>query len=216
MTTEQPRVNAWSDDVALVARILGGDEDAFAALVDALHRPLSRIAEAQIGRGATAEDLVQETWVSVVAHLADFQGRSSLRTWIATILVNGAKTRRERERRFVSLEDDPGGEEGEPAGRFSARGFWATPPADGPEAIALRKESRELIAAALTALPATQRAVVTLRDIEEWTSDEVCNVLELSESNQRVLLHRGRQRLRAALEASTAAESARGERVRRP
>ena len=93
--------------------------------------------------------------------------------------------------------------------RFGRQGFWSTPPRDCPEAIALRKESRERVTAALAELPDTQRAVVTLRDIEEWASDEVCNVLGLSESNQRVLLHRGRQRLRAVLEAAEAAEGER-------
>ncbi len=211
----------WGDDVALVRRILQGDEDAFVTLIDAQHRSLLHIAQAQVGRGALAEDLVQETWASVVVHLADFEGRSSLRTWIATILINRAKTRREREKRFVPLDGEGSADEAHEAvgdsaldERFGRRGFWSTPPRDCPEAIALRKESCEQIALALAELPDTQRAVVTLRDIEEWGSDEVCNVLGLSESNQRVLLHRGRQRLRAVLEAAEAAETEQGSRVK--
>ncbi len=208
----------WSEDVALVRSILDGDEDAFVTLIDALHRSLIHIAEAQVGRGALAEDLVQETWASVVVHLADYEGRSSLRTWIASILINRAKTRREREKRFVPLDregtgDDAAGDS-ELDRRFGKLGFWSTPPRDCPEATALRKETRERITAALAELPDTQRAVVTLRDVEEWGSDEVCNVLGLSESNQRVLLHRGRQRLRAALEAAEIAEAERGSNVK--
>lgn len=206
----------FREDVALARSILDGNEDAFVTLIDALHRSLVHIAQAQVGRGALAEDLVQETWASVVAHLGDYAGRSSLRTWIASILINRAKTRREREKRFVPLDrggGTGGGDEG--AGdtdldrRFGALGFWTTPPRDCPEAVALRKETRERITRALAELPDTQRAVVTLRDVEEWGSEEVCNVLGLSESNQRVLLHRGRQRLRAALESAELAEAER-------
>jgi len=185
---------------ALVDRIRSGDEAVLAELVDTLHRPLLRIAETYVGRGPTAEDVVQETWVAVVDHLGDFEGRSALKTWIARILVNKAKTRRVRDKRFVSQGDDDG-ELLE--GRFSGLGFWKGTPAfaSGPEEALLGKEASGWLVAALEALPETQRAVVTLRDVEEWTSEEVCNALGLSESNQRVLLHRGRQRLRAALEA---------------
>lgn len=185
---------------ALVARIKAGDEAALAELVDSLHRPLLRIAETYVGRGATAEDIVQETWVSVVDHLDDFEGRSALKTWIVRILVNKANTRRARDKRFVAQGED----DGEILdGRFSGLGFWKGSPvfASGPEETLLSKETHGWLLAALEALPETQRAVVTLRDVEEWTSEEVCNALGLSDSNQRVLLHRGRQRLRAALES---------------
>ena len=187
-----------------VARIRGGDEAALSELVDRLHRPLLRIAEAHVGRGATAEDLVQETWVSVVDHLADFEGRSAIKTWIVRILVNKAHTRRERDERFVPA----GGDDSEVLeGRFSGLGLWKGTPmfASGPEETLLCKEETGWLVAALETLPEAQRAVVTLRDIEEWTSEEVCNALSLTESNQRVLLHRGRQRLRAAFEARVGA-----------
>jgi RNA polymerase sigma-70 factor, ECF subfamily len=200
--------SGWDADRALAVRIAGGDEEAFSTLVDALHRPLLRIAESYVGRGATAEDLVQETWEKVVDHLHEFEGRAALRTWITRILVNRAITRRTREKRFVSL-DEEGGEDRE--GSFSAVGFWAAQPAvaSGPEESLLRKEAGGWLHQALEDLPEVQRTVVTLRDVEEWSSEEVCNALGISESNQRVLLHRGRQRLRSALEARVRAKEAR-------
>jgi RNA polymerase sigma-70 factor, ECF subfamily len=199
----------WGSDRELVSRILAGDDAAFTSLIDALHRPLARIAEAYVGRGPAVDDLLQDTWAAVIDHLRDYEGRAALRTWITRILVNRAATRRERERRFVSLETEEGEE---PEARFSARGFWAAEPAfaAGPEEALLRREASGWLVAALEALPPLQKAVVTLRDVEEWSSEEVCNALELSESNQRVLLHRGRQRLRAALE-----ERVRGSKVGR-
>lgn len=195
------------DDADLAARVRAGDAAALGRLVDALHGPLLRIAAGWVGRGAAAEDLVQETWLAVVDHLAEFEGRSSLRTWIVRILVNRAKTRRERDRRFVPLEDEDAAGDA-PGTAFSRLGLWTHTPAraPGPEAALLRKEASGWLVAALDALPPVQRSVVVLRDVEEWTSDEVCNALGLSESNQRVLLHRGRQRLRAALEAAVRGE----------
>jgi RNA polymerase sigma-70 factor (ECF subfamily) len=183
---------------ALVERVRAGDEAALGELVDAYHRPLLRIAESYVGRGATAEDVVQETWVAVVDHLEDFEGRSALKTWIVRILVNKAKTRRTRDKRFIAQEE----QDEVLDGRFTGLGFWKGVPefARGPEEALLGKEASGWLVRALEALPETQRAVVTLRDVEEWTSEEVCNALGLSDSNQRGLLHRGRPRLRTALE----------------
>ena len=189
-----------ADGGTLLERVRSGDETALGQLIDSFHQPLLRIAETYVGRSATAEDIVQETWLAVVDHLGDFEGRSALKTWIVRILVNKAKTRRSRDKRFVPKGD----EDGEILdGRFSGLGFWKGMPAfaRGPEEALLGKEASGWLVEALEALPESQRAVVTLRDVEEWTSEEVCNALGLSESNQRVLLHRGRQRLRAALEA---------------
>jgi RNA polymerase sigma-70 factor (ECF subfamily) len=193
------------DDEGLARRARAGDAAALGAIVDAHHGSLLRLAASWVGRGAAAEDLVQETWLAVVDHLGDFEGRSSLRTWIARILVNRAKTRRERERRYVALDDE--GDDAPEAG-FSRLGLWTHTPAraPGPEAALLRKEASGWLVAALDALPPMQRSVVVLRDVEEWTSDQVCNALGLTESNQRVLLHRGRQRLRAALETAVRGE----------
>ena len=193
-----------SDDAQLVSRLREGDEAAFRELVGRMHRGLLRVALAFVESPSAAEEVVQETWLVVVAQIDGFEGRSSLRTWIGTILCNRAKTRGVRDKRsvpFSSLtrEDvDPVEPE-----RFGSSGTWSAPPArwdDAPESLVLRKEAREAIEQELKALPDAQRTVVTLRDLEGWSSDEVCNVLEISETNQRVLLHRGRQRLRGALE----------------
>jgi RNA polymerase sigma-70 factor, ECF subfamily len=193
-------------DEALLERLRGGDEAAFRELVVAMHRGLMRLAAACVGSEAAAEEVVQETWLAVVSQLDRFESRSSLRTWIGSILVNRARTRGVRDKRTVPFSALGSGEldSVEPE-RFSAGGFWNPPPArwdDAPEALVLRKEARGAIEAELSALPEAQRTVVTLRDLEGWTSDEVCNVLGITETNQRVLLHRGRQRLRAALERS--------------
>lgn len=182
-------------DLETVRAILGGDDAAFERLVDDLHRPLLRIAEARVGRDL-AQDVVQETWVLVATHLADFEGRSALRTWITRILMNHASQRRTREHRYVPFAE--GDDEG-PELPFGAMGFWADTPTATDDALDA-KEHVAWLREALEALPPVQRAVVTLRDVEDWTSEEVCNALELSDSNQRVLLHRGRQKLRAAVE----------------
>ncbi len=192
------------DDARLVALLRGGDEEAFRALVRGMHGALVRVAAAFVGSPTTAEEVVQETWLAVVAQLDGFEGRSSLRTWIGSILANRARTRAARDRRtvpFSSLSaDDAAPVEPE---RFAASGLWTAPPRPwdrAPEELAVRKEAREVIERALSSLPDSQRTVVVLRDVEGWTGEEVCNVLGLSETNQRVLLHRGRMRLRAALE----------------
>jgi RNA polymerase sigma-70 factor (ECF subfamily) len=199
---------ATVDDAALVARLRAGDEETFRALVRGQHRALLRVAMAFVESQAVAEEIVQDTWMAVIAALGDFEGRSALRTWIGRILVNRAKTRSVRDRRTVPFsalsEEDEAPVEPE---RFGPSGFWCAPPCregsapeHAPEALVLRKEARSHIERELEALPSAQRTVVTLRDLEGWSSEEVCNVLEVSESNQRVLLHRGRARLRAALE----------------
>jgi RNA polymerase sigma-70 factor (ECF subfamily) len=191
-----------SDDADLLSRLRSGDEAAFRDLVRTMHGPLTKLAAAFAGSPAAAEEVVQETWLAVVVELDRFEGRSSFRTWIASILVNRAKTRGVREKRSVPFSALGAEEEGpiEPE-RFSKGGLWVDPPRRwDAESLVLRKEARQAIERELEALPAAQRTVVALRDVEEWSSEEVCNVLEISETNQRVLLHRGRARLRAALE----------------
>jgi RNA polymerase sigma-70 factor (ECF subfamily) len=155
---------------------------------------------------------VQDAWLGVLNGLARFEGRSSLRTWIFRILTNQAKTRGARERRSVPFSSLFGGDEpGEPAVdptrfRDSGRwiGHWSIPPRpwqdDTPEALLLSGEARARIQDAIDALPASQRQVITLRDIEGWSAVEVCNTLEITETNQRVLLHRARSKVRRAIE----------------
>jgi RNA polymerase sigma-70 factor (ECF subfamily) len=196
---------ASEDDRALVEALRRGDEAAFATLVDRYSRPMLRLAATYVRSPAVAEEVVQEAWLGVVAGIDRFEGRSSLKTWIFRILTNTAQTRGAREARsvpFSSLERE--GEE-EPAvdpDRFGAEGFWASPPRpwDLPDERLLSKETRERVAQTIEALPPMQRAVISLRDVEGWSSEEVRNVLELSETNQRVLLHRARSTVRAELE----------------
>jgi RNA polymerase sigma-70 factor (ECF subfamily) len=190
-----------SADDDLVRRLRDGDEGAFRELVRALHGALTKLALAFVGSPAAAEEVVQDTWMAVIAGLDAFEGRSSVRTWIGTILVNRAKTRGVRDKRavpFSSIEDEACDSE-----RFTSRGFWNTPPTAWdavPEAIALRKEACAIIEREIHNLPTAQATIVMLRDVEGWSAEEVCASLEITEANQRVLLHRGRARLRAALE----------------
>src|SRR5262245_62173356 len=179
-----------------------------------------RIAQIYVSNRAVAEEVVQETWVAVFNGIDRFEGRSSLKTWIFRILGNIAKTRAHREGRtlpFSALEH-PGRvpEAAVGADRFLDSehprwpGHWASKPQSWdtiPEDRLLGRETRSVIEGALATLPAAQRAVVSLRDIEGWSSEEVCNALEVSETNQRVLLHRGRSKLRAALEGYLSEET---------
>ena len=196
---------AAEQDRALVEALRRGDEAAFAALVDRYSRPMLRLAATYVRSPALAEEVVQEAWLGVVAGIDRFEGRSSLKTWIFRILTNTAQTRGAREARsvpFSSLEREGEGEPAVDPERFAAEGFWASPPRswDVPDERLLSKETRERVAQAIETLPPMQRTVISLRDVEGWSSEEVRNVLELSETNQRVLLHRARSRVRSELE----------------
>jgi len=169
---------------------------------------MERLARVYVHSADLAAEVVQETWMAVLHGLQRFEGRSALKTWIFRILTNKAKTRGVREGRtvpFSSLgrEDDDRGPAVD-ADRFTSKGRWADPPSGWghgtPEAILQRKDSMQALQEAIATLPPGQRAVVTMRDIDGWDSEDVCNVLEISETNQRVLLHRGRSKLRGALE----------------
>jgi RNA polymerase sigma-70 factor (ECF subfamily) len=203
-------------DEQLVAALRAGDEAAFATVVRDWHSGLLRVARIFTPSRAVAEEVVQETWLRVLGALDRFEGRSSLRTWVFRILVNTAKTRAQREGRsipFSALQDASRVPEAavEPE-RFLPDddphhpGGWASPPRELPEDRLIATETRGVIAQAIEALPANQRAVISLRDVEGWSSDEVCNALDLSEVNQRVLLHRARSRVRRALESYLAPE----------
>lgn len=190
------------------------DEAAYLALVRQYHASLLRLARVYVGSQAVAEEVVQDAWLGVLQGIDRFEARSSFKTWLFRILVNRAKTRGEREGRsvpFSALSDGSGEEPFEPSvdpGRFRGEGdavapfHWSQPPRpwDSPEGQLLAAETLALIGQAIAALPPRQRAVITLRDVEGLSSAEVCNVLELSDTNQRVLLHRARSQVRAALE----------------
>ena len=191
---------------ALLDALRSGDEDAFARLVREHHASLHRVARLYVANPAIAEEVVQDTWRGVIRGLWAFEGRSTLKTWIFRILVNRARTRAVREGRSVPFDatlapespehvvsgDDPAS----PGLRA-----WPTPdPGASPERTLLTRELGERLRAVIDALPATMRVVLWLRDVEGWSSEEVCNALAIQETNQRVLLHRARSRARAALE----------------
>jgi RNA polymerase sigma-70 factor (ECF subfamily) len=195
-------------DTALLERMRAGDSDAFDALVRRYHGRLVRLARMFVSTDASAEEIVQDTWLVVLDGLDRFEGRSSLLTWISRIVVNRAKTRGVREARtlpFSAIADDDA--EAEPAAepeRFNSKGRWAAPPArwddETPERLVGNQEAMALLDQELRQLPEKQRLVVVLRDTLGWTAEEVCNVLDLQETHQRVLLHRARSRLRTRLE----------------
>jgi RNA polymerase sigma-70 factor (ECF subfamily) len=207
------------EELATVRALRRGDEAAFVSLVERYHASLVRLARVYVGNRAVAEEVAQETWLGVIRGIHRFEARSSLKTWIFRILANTAKTRGERERRSIPLSSlaPEGAEPAVEAERFLAAshphwaGHWATPPASWdriPEDRLLAKETLGCIARAIDALPGAQREVITLRDVEGWTSEDVCALLELSEGNQRVLLHRARSKVRRALEDYFEAEGA--------
>jgi RNA polymerase sigma-70 factor (ECF subfamily) len=204
-----PSEQAHDADAELVRALRAGDERAFATLLEKYGPSLLRLAQLYVSSRAVAEEVVQETWLAVLTGIERFEGRSSLKTWLFRILTNKAKTRGQREARtvpFSSLAAD--GDEDEAAvdvDRFAGpdsryAGHWAAPPRAVPEERLLAAEARERIEEAIAALPPNQRLVITLRDVEGLSADEARNVLGVSETNQRVLLHRARAKVRAAFE----------------
>jgi len=213
-TSDVQRLGITSDasDAELIDALRCRDESAFVLLLDRYQSALLRVAMLYVPSRAVAEEVVQETWLGVFQGIARFEGRSSLKTWIFRILTNRAKTRGEREGRSVpfSALTDGGADMAEPAVDPSAfhpaehedPGWWVSYPqswSDIPERRILAQETCEQIKAAVAALPATQRTVISLRDIEGWTTEEVCQILGITETNQRVLLHRARSKVRGAL-----------------
>lgn len=207
-----PRATERDPERELLDRLRAGDEAAFAGLVERLGPAMLRLAMTFVRTRAVAEEVVQETWLGVLEGIDRFEGRSSVKTWILRILANVARTRAVREGRSLPFSsfDAAAGERGEPAvdtERFVAdgpnAGAWQSPPTpweDVPEDHLLSHEARAAIAEAIAALPGAQRTVITLRDVEGWSPAEVCNALDVSETNQRVLLHRARSKVRRALE----------------
>jgi RNA polymerase sigma-70 factor, ECF subfamily len=193
----------------LVEALREGDEAAFAELVRAYHGSLLRVAQIYVSSRAAAEEVVQETWEVVLTGIGRFEGRSSLKTWIFSILANRAKTKAKRERRTIPFSEFEPTRVPDPAlepERFRSPddprwpGHWAVPPQPWPEDRLLAGETRGKLAELIEQLPPSQRAVISLRDVEGWSAGEVCNALGLTETNQRVLLHRARSKVRAGLE----------------
>ena len=191
------------DEGELVARLQAGDEGAFVTLVERYHTPLLRLAATFVPNTAVAEEVVQDTWLGVVRGIERFEGRSSLKTWLFRILVNRARTTGVRERRQVPVDLERAAP-AVPPERFGPGGQWADPPVpwtDDAEDRIVAAATAERVVALLHQLPEAQRQVVILRDFEQLAAAEVCALLDLSEANQRVLLHRGRSRIRSLLEA---------------
>lgn len=221
--SDVPTRGASRQDLALVSAMRAGDETAFMLLVERYQPSMLRIARMYVPSHAIAEEVVQEAWLGVLKGLDRFEGRSSLRTWIFRILVNTAKTRGQREARSIPFSSlwspDPDAEPSVDPGRFLPAthpqfpGNWAEPPAGWesvPEDRLLSKETLAKVAEAIDALPPNQREVIRLRDVLGWRSSDVRNALDISETNQRVLLHRARAKVRRALESYLTQEETMG------
>lgn len=204
----------YDDEPTLLGALRGGDQDAFAWLVRRYHGALLRYATMHVSDRAVAEEVVQETWLGVIRGIGAFEARSSVRTWLFTILANRARTRGAREARSVPMsalaarevEGDeaafgPGHFRPDDAPRWAGHWAIAPQPWNAPEARLLAAETRAVLDAAIAALPPVQREVITLRDVVGMEAEEVCRTMEITDGNQRVLLHRARTRVRAALDA---------------
>lgn len=204
-----PVPSPTNEEQLLVRALRARDERAFASLLDRWYSPMLRLARSYVRSVAEAEEVVQDTWLAVLAGLDRFEGRSSLKTWIFHILVNRARTRARREARTTPLSEVRGparsGETDsvdwlfhpERVGPLAWHG--RSPGADCPELRLEAEELRARIDAAIGTLPSRQQQVITLRDIEGWSAAEVCEILDLTEANQRVLLHRARLKVRDAV-----------------
>jgi RNA polymerase sigma-70 factor (ECF subfamily) len=200
------------DEVAMVAALREGDEHAFAWLVGQHHTTLVRLALRYLRDPGMAEEVAQDTWLHVLKGLSRFEFRSSLKTWISRILMNRARTRARRERHSLpfsdawaaALADQPPAVDRErfiPSDAANDPDHWASAPRPwAPEDRIVAAETQSIIERTIAALPLAQREVIMLRDIDGWSAAEVCNALGLSQTNQRVLLHRARSRVRAVLE----------------
>jgi RNA polymerase sigma-70 factor (ECF subfamily) len=204
---------AAPDDGSVIDALRRGDDGAFARLVDQYHPSLRRVARLYIANRAVADEVVQDTWLGVIQGIWAFEGRSSLKTWIFRILINRAKTRAAREGRMVpfprfdaaveAAEAAVAPDRFQPADHPTEPGHWTHPPPDlgaSPERRLLAQEARQYLQSAIEALPDHQRLVLILRDVEGCSTEEVCNALGFQETNTRVLLHRARAKVRAALE----------------
>jgi len=192
------------DETELLVRLRAGEQAAFEALVRQYHGAMKRAAAALLGE-AQAEEAVQEAWLSAIRNLPGFEGRSSLKTWLFSILLNEARGRLRKAKREVRMEDS-GGSEGGPLGpdRFAGDGHWTQEPLlwhdQSPEALLSHEDFLRCLEKVLAMLPETQRSVLTLREYQGLEVEQICNILSISASNIRVLLHRARTRVYAMVD----------------
>lgn len=190
------------DDAELLQNLLGGDESSFTELVRRHHSTLVKVARYYVASASSAEDVAQDTWIAVMRGIEKFEGRSSFKTWLLRICVNRARTTGVKEHRSIPVDPNESGPSVS-AHRFDQGGFWSDPPVPFTDAIDSRLDDTALLSAvrhAIDALGEPQQSVVTLRDVEGLTTQEVAALLELSEANVRVILHRGRARVREIVE----------------
>jgi len=205
---ELPGRDASASEAALLDSLRAGDEAAFEGIVARHYATMLAVAMTYVKGRATAEEVVQETWLGVIQGLDRFEGRSSLKTWILSILVHKAKSRGVREARSVPFASLGPEEPAVAPERFRDRGesypgHWRAFPRDWSASAASAVQDREtlrVVMGAIAALPPAQQTVIRMRDVEGFSPGEVCTALDVSEGNQRVLLHRARSRVRAALE----------------
>lgn len=190
------------DDAELLRNLLGGDESSFTELVRRYHPTLVKVARYYVASAASAEDVAQDTWIAVLKGIEKFEGRSSFKTWLLRICVNRARTSGVKEHRSIPVDPSESGPSVS-AHRFDAGGFWSDPPVPFTDAIDGRLDNAVLLRAvreAIDGLGEPQQSVVTLRDVEGLSTQEVAALLDLSEANVRVILHRGRARVRGIVE----------------
>lgn len=210
MTDPDTLVGATADDQRIIAGLRAGDEAVFTEMVDRYNGSLVRVAMRYVPSRAVAEEVVQDTWIGVIQGIDRFEGRSTIKTWLYKILIYRARDRGQRERRTTPMSSLAGDDSAPsvPTERFRGSdalwaGHWATPPRrwDGDaEDRLLAVEARAVIDAAIAEMPLAQREVIVMRDLSQFSSAQVCELLGVTEANQRVLLHRARSKVRAALE----------------
>ena len=192
------------DEKELIAKLIAGEEAAFREIVRTLSGPMTSVARAIVGVGSAA-DVVQDAWIMVMKALPRFERRASLKTWVLSIVSNTAKSHLRKQARMISMGDAQDIENIElNHDRFRVDGHWANPPRawnmDTPERILDSEQLREHILKTIGELPENQKAVLTLYDMEQLSFDEICNILDITDSNCRVLLHRARTRVWQAIE----------------
>lgn len=195
-------------DGLFLEQLKSGNPEALRTLVERHHAALVGLAQSIVKNRAAAEDVAQETWLAVIANISKFEGKSALSTWIIAILLNKAKTSAKREGRYTALASEENQGDDEPAvapSRFKANGHWDEPPLpfDGlsPERIVAGRQLWQHVRVLIEALPAAQKAVLIMRDVEGNGSAETCRLLDLTPENQRILLHRARARIRNGIES---------------